>query len=49
MEDYAKPKGELIINWKELEHFADWPIKQKGIEIYKQIHALITLIKCFIK
>ncbi|MBE6350637.1 MAG: hypothetical protein E7062_07845 [Spirochaetaceae bacterium] len=49
LEDKEKQSPDMIINWKELEHFADWPIKQKGIEIYKQIHALITLIKCFIK
>lgn len=48
MEDYAKPKGELIINWKELEKFADHPIKQLGTDVYKHIYLFVTLMQnCF--
>lgn len=48
MEDYAKPKGELIINWKELEKFSEHPIKQLGIDVYKHIYLFVTLMQnCF--
>ncbi|MCR5613110.1 DUF5312 family protein [Treponema sp.] len=48
MEDYAKPKGELIINWKELDKFADHPIKQLGTDVYKHIYLFVTLMQnCF--
>jgi hypothetical protein len=48
MEDYAKPKGELIINWKELEKFCEHPIKQLGVEVYKNIYLFVTLMQqCF--
>lgn len=48
MEDYAKPKGELIINWKELDKFSDHPIKQLGTNVYKHIYLFVTLMQnCF--
>lgn len=48
MEDYAKPKGELILNWKELDKFADHPIKQLGTDVYKHIYLFVTLMQnCF--
>lgn len=48
MEDYAKPKGELIINWKELDKFSDHPIKQLGTGVYKHIYLFVTLMQnCF--
>lgn len=48
MEDYAKPKGELIINWKELDKFSDHPIKQLGTDVYKHIYLFVTLMQnCF--
>lgn len=48
MEDYAKPKAELIINWKELDKFADHPIKQLGTDVYKHIYLFVTLMQnCF--
>lgn len=48
MEDYAKPKGEIILNWKELDKFADHPIKQLGVDVYKHIYLFVTLMQsCF--
>ncbi len=48
MEDYAKAKGELIINWKELDKFAEHPIKQLGTDVYKHIYLFVTLMQsCF--
>ncbi len=46
MEDYTKlPKSELIVNWKELEHFADHPIKELGVGVYKHIYLFVTLMQ----
>ncbi len=48
MEDYAKPKGDLIINWRELDKFADHPIKQLGTDVYKHIYLFVSLMQnCF--
>lgn len=48
MEDYSKPKSELIMNWKELEKFADHPIKQLGTDVYKHIYLFVSLMQnCF--
>ena len=48
LEDYAKPHGELIINWKELDRSAEHPIKELGVEVYKKIYTFIQLMKTFL-
>ena len=45
LEDYAKPHPEMVINWKELEHFADYNIKNHAVEIYKKLHLFVTLMQ----
>ncbi len=45
LEDYEKKSPSLILNWKELEHFAEHPIKQLGIDCYKRIYLFISLMK----
>lgn len=45
LEDYNKQKPEMIINWKELDHFADHPVKQLGVEVYKEIYLFVTLMQ----
>ena len=45
LEDYAKPHPELVINWKELEHFADYNIKEQAVAIYKKLHLFVTLMQ----
>ena len=45
LEDYAKPHPELVINWKELEHFADYDIKNQAVAIYKKLHLFVTLMQ----
>lgn len=45
LEDYAKPKGEVIINWKELDKFADHPIKDLGVGVYKHIYLFVQLMQ----
>ena len=45
LEDYAKPHPEMVINWKELEHFADYNIKNQAVGIYKKLHLFVTLMQ----
>jgi hypothetical protein len=49
IEDKEKPKPQLLINWKELEHYADKPIRDMGVEIYKKIYNFVTLMQLFLK
>lgn len=48
LEDYAKPHPELVNNWKELEHFADYSIKDSAVAIYKKLHLFVTLMQGFL-
>ncbi len=49
LEDYAKqPNSEMVVNWKELDHFAEHPIKECGVEIYKKIYLFVSLIQTYI-
>ncbi|MCR5290362.1 MAG: DUF5312 family protein [Treponema sp.] len=49
LEDYVKqPKSEMIMNWKELEKYADHPIKDQGVNLYKKIYLLVQLIQSYI-
>ena len=45
IEDYQKPRGELLTNWKELERFAETPIKELSVGIYKKIYLLVQLMQ----
>ncbi|HAH62095.1 MAG TPA: hypothetical protein DCL73_08375 [Treponema sp.] len=45
IEDEMKKSPEMIINWKEIEHFADHPPKELGIEVYKKIYLFATLMQ----
>ena len=49
LEDYEKQRPELIINWKELEHFADTPIIEQGKAIYKQIYLFVSLMQLYMQ
>ncbi len=48
LEDHQKPSPELVINWKELEHFADKPLNTMGVAVYKQLYQFVTLIQSFL-
>ncbi|MFA6938548.1 MAG: DUF5312 family protein [Treponema sp.] len=49
LEDYVKqPKNDLIINWKELEKYADNNLKNTMISIYKKIYYFVSLLQNFI-
>ena len=45
LEDETKKSPEMIINWKEIEHYADHPPKDLGIEVYKKIYLFVTLMQ----
>ena len=40
-----KKEPEMLINWKEVEHFADRPPKDMGIDVYKKIYLFATLMQ----
>ncbi len=48
LEDYQKPHPEMLINWKELERFAEHPIKDLGVEVYKKIYLIVSLMQNFV-
>ncbi len=48
LEDYAKPHPGLVINWKELEHYADYNIKDSAVAVYKKLHLFVTLMQGFL-
>ena len=45
LEDYQKKNPELITNWKELDRFAEHPLQELGVEVYKKIYLLVTLMQ----
>lgn len=49
LEDYQKQHPEMVTNWKELERFAEHPIKELGIEVYKKIYLIVSLMQSFLK
>lgn len=49
LEDYEKPTRELIMNWKELEHFSEGSVKQQGMALYKKIYMFVQLMQMDLK
>lgn len=45
IEDHQKPKGELVMNWKELDRYAEHPVHQLGVEVYKKIYLFVNLMQ----
>lgn len=45
IEDYNRPKGEVLMNWKELDRYAEHPIKQISVEIYKKLYLFVNLMQ----
>lgn len=48
LEDHTKKSPEMIINWKELDRFAEHPLQQLGVEVYKKIYLFVTLMQNFL-
>lgn len=49
IEDYAKPRHELIQNWKEVENSINAPIKELMTESYKRIYYMVQLLQYYAK
>jgi hypothetical protein len=49
LNDHKKKSGELVVNWRELETFADFNIEQELSKHYKQIYYLIQLLQSYVK
>ena len=48
LEDFVKsPRSELILNWRDLDRFAEGQLRQRCIEVYKKIFAFVTLLQQF--
>ncbi len=47
LEDFVKPHGEIVLNWKELDHFAEENLKNICIDAYKKIFSLVSLIQSY--
>ncbi|MCR4822225.1 MAG: hypothetical protein K5873_05060 [Treponema sp.] len=48
LEDYQKNRPELLTNWKELDRFAETPIKDLSVEVYKKIYLIVQLMQSLI-
>jgi hypothetical protein len=49
IDDYAKPKHELVLNWKPLELSTDKVLKDWMTATYKQLYAFVQLMQFFVK
>ena len=49
IEDYQKGKGELVMNWKEIDRFSERPVNQLGIEVYKKLYLFVQLMQGFLQ
>lgn len=49
IEDYKKPRGELVSNWKEIDRFAETPLNELAVDIYKKIYLFVNLMQNFLQ
>ncbi len=49
MDDYGKPKHELVLNWKALELSTDKVLKEWMTATYKQLYSFVQLMQFFVK
>ena len=47
LEDCVKQHPTLIINWKDIDHFAEGQLKQMSIDAYKKIFTFVALMQNF--
>lgn len=48
LEDFVKyPKSEIILNWRDIDHFAEGQLKKMSIDAYKKIYAFVQLMQNF--
>ena len=49
IDDYDRDGHEVILNWKQLEPMSEAPIKQRIVDMYKQIYYFIQLMQIYAK
>ncbi len=49
IEDYKKKKPEMLSNWKELERNSANPIDELGVEVYKKIYLITSLMQSILE
>ena len=49
IDDHAKPKHELVLNWKMLENSTDKVLQEWMATTYKQLYAFVQLMQFFVK
>ncbi len=49
IDDLAKPKHELILNWKMLEQSTDKGLQEWQVATYRQLYAFVQLMQFFVK
>ena len=48
LEDFVKfPRSELLLNWKDLDHFAEGRLKEMCVTVYKKIYAFVQLMQAY--
>ncbi len=48
LEDFVKfPHSELLLNWKDLDHFAEGKLKEQCITVYKKIYSFVQLMQAY--
>ncbi len=47
IEDYDRPKPEVMGNWKEIEHAADQNVKKLMVTVYKQLFNFVSLLQLY--
>ena len=45
IDDYPKKNPEMIVNWKELDRFAEHPINELAVEVYKKMYLISSLMQ----
>lgn len=48
LEDHQKSHSDIVINWKEVEHFAEHDINDLGVGIYKKIYIFVQLMQSYL-
>ena len=48
IEDFAKaPHSAVIVNWKELDHFAEGKFRDMAVSAYKKLYNFVNLMQCY--
>ena len=45
IDDYPKKHSEMIVNWKELDRFAEHPVNELAVEVYKKMYLISSLMQ----